>query len=194
MKRILDDVGDEPGNLPLLEFALTELWSRRQGKLMTHVAYEESGGVSGAMARRAEAVFAGLDPVEQERVHKLLTRLVWVGDRAELTLATRQRALVSDLGEESRQVLKVMADARLLVVGRLGATGEETAEVAHEALIRHWERLQGWLDQDREFLLWRRRLGTALAEWERTGRDEGTLLRGTPCGRRNNGSPNAWMT
>lgn len=180
VKRILDDVGDEPGNLPLLEFALAELWSRRQGKLMTHGAYEEIGGVSGAMAQRADAVFAALSPVQQERAHRLLTRLVRVGDQAEMALATRQRARVSELGEESRDVLRLMADARLLVVGKLGAAGEETAEVAHEALIRHWKRLQEWLDQDREFLLWRRRLQTALTEWERTGRDEGALLRGTP--------------
>lgn len=180
VKLILDDVGDEPGNLPLLEFALAELWSRRQGRLMTHAAYEEIGGVSGAMARRADAVFAALSPEQQERAHRLLTRLVRVGDQAEMALATRQRALVSELGEESRDVLRLMADARLLVVGRLGSAGEETAEVAHEALIRHWGRLQEWLDQDREFLLWRRRLQAALAEWERTGRDEGAFLRGTP--------------
>jgi len=180
VKRILDDVGDDPGNLPLLEFALTELWARRQGKLLTHAAYEESGEVSGAMAQRAEVVFATLSPTQQEGVHRLLTRLVWVGDQAELTLATRQRAPVSELGEKSRQVLMVMTDARLLVIGKLGAGGEETAEVAHEALIRHWERLRGWLDEDREFLLWRRRLQTALAEWGRTNREEGALLRGTP--------------
>ena len=98
VKRILDDVGDEPGNLPLLEFALTELWARRKGKLMTHSAYEESGEVSGAMALRAEAVFAALPHEQQENVHRLLTRLVWVGDQEQMTLATRQRAHVSELG------------------------------------------------------------------------------------------------
>ena len=108
VKRILDDVGDEPGNLPLLEFALTELWARRKGKLMTHSAYEESGEVSGAMALRAEAVFAALPHEQQEHVHRLLTRLVWVGDQEQMTLATRQRAHVSELGEESRQVLVVV--------------------------------------------------------------------------------------
>lgn len=180
IKRILDDVGNEPGNLPLLEFALSELWSRRQGKLMTHHAYEDIGGVSGAIAQRADAVFMALPTAQQKLAHRILTRLVTVSEQVEITHATRKRTKLSELGEECQEVLKVMTDARLLVVGRLGVDGEKTAEVAHEALIRHWERLRGWLDEDREFLLWRRRLLAALSEWERTGRDRGTLLRGMP--------------
>lgn len=52
VERILEDVGDEPGNLPLLEFALTELWNRRRGGMLTHQAYEDIGRVQGAIARR----------------------------------------------------------------------------------------------------------------------------------------------
>jgi Novel STAND NTPase 1 len=62
VERILDVVADEPGNLPLLEFALTELWERRDGRRLTHAAYDELGRVAGAIGRRADSVFDGLTP------------------------------------------------------------------------------------------------------------------------------------
>jgi KaiC/GvpD/RAD55 family RecA-like ATPase len=187
VERILDDVGEEPGNLPLLEFALTELWARRQAGRLTHAAYEEIGGIAGAIAQRAEEVFGGFTPEEQEAARRVLTRLVRVARPEEGTEDTRRRATLAELspsqvgkGPGVRAVVKALADARLVVTGRDEATGEETVEVAHEALIRGWERLRRWLDEDREFLLWRQRLRVALEEWQRTGRDEGALLRGAP--------------
>ena len=74
--RLLDDVGDEPGNLPLLEFALTELWERREGRRLTNAAYERLGGVAGAIGRRAEAVFARLPMEQQAAAPRLFGRLV----------------------------------------------------------------------------------------------------------------------
>lgn len=74
--------------------------------------------------------------------------------------------------------MQSLADARLMTTGRDEATGQETVEVAHEALIRGWERLRRWVEEDREFLTWRQRLEATLREWERLERDEGALLRG----------------
>jgi formylglycine-generating enzyme required for sulfatase activity len=189
-ERILDDVGKEPGNLPLLEFALTELWMRRQQQVrpLTHAAYEEIGGMAGAIAQRAEAEFAKFTPERQAIARRIFTRLVRVAQPDEGTEDTRQRATLAELslrpqpGEAAEVGAVVQAltgwESRLLVTGRDQATGEETVEVAHEALIHHWARLQTWLDEDREFLLWRQRLRGALANWERTSQDEGSLLRG----------------
>jgi hypothetical protein len=76
-------------------------------------------------------------------------------------------------------VVQRLADARLVVTSReLG--GQETVELAHEALIQHWARLRGWMDADRALHTWRRRLRAALRQWRASDRDEGALLRGAP--------------
>jgi hypothetical protein len=66
--------------------------------------------------------------------------------------------------------------ARLLVAG--GEGEERSLEVAHEVLFLNWERLRQWLDEDREFLLWQKRLDTLLTEWERAQESAEALLRG----------------
>ena len=194
--RILDHVEDQPGNLPLLEFALTELWNRRQGKLLSNDAYRELGGkdsdgkelsgVEGAISRRAEEQFNRLSHAQQETAQRVLTRLVRVAAATEEGTDTRQRVRLSELDASAREVVRTFADARLLVTNRIEIKDEETGtveseeivEVAHEALIRSWQRLKDLLNRDRQFLLWRQRLGVALSEWERTGHDAGALLRG----------------
>ncbi len=178
--RMLDDVGESPGNLPLLEFALTELWARRQARQLTHAAYEEIGQVAGAIAQRAESIFKKFTPEQQAITRRVFTRLVWTPDTPEAGNTARQRAIVAQLGEGILPVVNALVDGRLLVMARRGPSQEETIEVAHEALIRQWTRLRNWLLEDQEFLLWRQRLQTDLADWLRTHRDQGTLLRGMP--------------
>ncbi len=173
--RILDDVGEEPGNLPLLEFVLTSLWEQRHRGMLLHEAYEAMGEVRGAMAHRADEVFGKLSPTQQKVVRRVLIQLVRPGEGTE---ATRRRATFAEVGEAARPLVQRLADARLTVTGRDEATGEQTVEVAHEALIRNWARLRGWLDEDREFLLWRQRLRGHLDEWERAGRERDALLHG----------------
>ena len=175
VERLLDDVGQEPGNLPLLEFALTNLWERRQGGQLLHQAYDDMGRVQGALAQKAEELYQRLSPLEQQAAGRVFLELVQTGENAE---DTRRRAPLTEVGEETRDLVKKLTDGRLLVTGRDAASGQEIVEVAHEALIQHWSRFQGWLNADREFLLWRQRLRHDLEDWQRTGRDEGALLRG----------------
>ena len=181
--RILDDVGSEPGNLPLLEFALTGLWSKRQNRSLTNAAYDEIGGVTGALAQRAEAEYARFAPEEQTAARRLLSRLVRVARPEEGAEDTRQRIELQATDPLAEKVALVFAspEVRLLVMGR--PEGEEqnaqqTVEVAHEALIRNWSRLRGWLNEDREFLLWRQRTQIQVEQWEEHGRDASFLLRG----------------
>ena len=195
VERLLEDVGDEPGNLPLLEFALTELWERRAARRLTNAAYEALGRVAGAIGRRAEAVFEKLTEEQQAAAKRLFGRLVRVTDIDEEGRDTRQRVRLSDLDETSRSAVEPFVAGRLLVTARASGPSvaeanqdngpapsasddPTTVEVAHEALIRKWDRLQGWVKEDRTFLLWRQRLGFQIAEWERSGRDVGMLLRG----------------
>ncbi len=163
---LLHDIGQEPGALPLLSHALLETWQRRRGRVMTLSGYTSSGGVRGAIAETAEAVFADRFTHDQQDVaRRIFLRLTELGDET-ATGDTRRRATFNELilkPEETNTthtLLKVLADARLIV------TGEDTVEVAHEALIREWPRLRGWLEENREGLRLHRQLTEAAQEWD----------------------------
>jgi hypothetical protein len=180
--RILGDAGGAPGTLPLVEFALTELWARRRERTLTNTAYNEIGGVTGALANRAEAEFARFTQEEQRVTRRLFSRLVRVARPEEGAEDTRQRLELPATDTMTEMVAQALArpEVRLLVAGRDDQTGSETVEVAHEALIKNWERLRRWLNEDREFLLWRQRLQVVLEGFERSHGDAGSLLRGSP--------------
>jgi hypothetical protein len=176
--RILTDVGSEPGRLPLVQFALTEIWQRREERRLTNRAYDEIGGVTGALARRAEAEFTRLNPEEQTGARYLFSRLVRVAGPEGPGEDTRQRIQLSGADTLAKRVAKRLADARLLVTDSEAATGTISVEVAHEVLIRDWERLRGWLNENREFLLWRQRLSALLAVWKKAQESDEAVLRG----------------
>jgi energy-coupling factor transporter ATP-binding protein EcfA2 len=179
VQRIVDAVAAEPGELPLLEFALTELWERQTpAGLLTHEAYAAIGEVTGAIARRADQTLQALPPPEQAAVRTIFTRLVRVAPPDEGAEDTKRRMALSELEPPLQALVRTLADARLLVTDRDAQSGVETIEVAHEALIRNWQALQQWLNGDREFLLWRQRLRALVANWLTSQQDEGALLRG----------------
>ena len=171
--RILDDVGDEPGSLPLLEFVLAALWEQRRGITLHHDAYERMGGVQGAIAARADAEFEKLSAAQKDAARHMLIQMVRPGEETE---DTRQRAVLPVGNETALTVIRRLADARLVVTARDAASGAETAEVTHEALIRHWTLLRTWVDQDREFLRSKARLEAAAVLWEGDKRDPSRLL------------------
>jgi WD40 repeat protein/transcriptional regulator with XRE-family HTH domain len=175
---LLHDVGHEPGALPLLSHALLETWQRRRGRTMTLSGYISSGGVRGAIAETAEAVFADQFTTEQRTIaRRIFLRLTELGDET-ATGDTRRRATFNELilkSEEkdlTQSVLKALADARLIT------TSENTAEVAHEALIREWPTLRSWLEENREGLRLHRHLTETAQEWAARDRDRGILYRG----------------
>lgn len=178
---ILEDLANQPGALPLLEHALLELWERRRGRMLTLEAYRESGGVDGAIAARADAIWESLGEGEQAIVRHIMLRLTQPGDGTE---DTRRHAAMSELitnaseVEALENVVRTLADARLLMTGTDEQSGEEVVDVSHEALIRGWPRLRRWIDEDRVGLRVHRRLTEAAQEWQRMNRDEGLLYRG----------------
>jgi len=165
--------------LPLLEHTLDLLWRKRRGRWLTWDAYQEVGGVTGALRYHADRVIEGLSRKEQEVARRLFLRLIWL-EEGTGTMAGRRiekAALVEQTAdpEANERVLQRLADERLVV---LRGEGERaTTELAHDTLPLHWDRLRQWVQEDREFVLWRQRLLMALAEWEHTGRDKGALLR-----------------
>jgi WD40 repeat protein len=175
--RILDDVGAEPGNLPLLEFALTLLWESQAGRTLTHASYEALGGVEGALARYAEQVYLDdLPTPEREAARRIFVQLVRPGEATE---PTRRVARRIELDESRWAVAQHLAATRLVITGR-DAAGLETVEVVHEALISGWSRLRQWIAADHEFRVWQERLRVAVEQWEDSSHDDGALLRGAP--------------
>src|SRR5574341_1163974 len=172
---LLKDVGDEPGALPLLSHALLETWQHRRGRTLTLRGYAESGGVRGAIAKTADEVYAQLTPEQQAIARTIFLRLTELGEG---TQDTRRRAALDELipraenADAPRAVLAKLVDARLVI------TDDQSAEVAHEALIREWPGLRTWLDENREGLRLHRQLTDDAREWLRLGRDAGALYRG----------------
>ncbi len=191
IEALLDDVQGQPGSLPLLQHALLELWNRRSGRKLTHAAYREIGGVAGALEQCAETVFNSLTPAEQELCKRIFLRLTQPGEGTE---DTRRRATLHELLPANGNTAAVDAvlhklagaDARLVIIeGGQPTTAaqprtvqSEAVEVAHEALIRSWGRLRGWIDQNRAALRVHRQITEAAAAWEANNRDASYLYRG----------------
>jgi WD40 repeat protein/energy-coupling factor transporter ATP-binding protein EcfA2 len=180
VETILDDVENQPGALPLLEHALLELWERRRGLMLTLEAYRESGGVEGAIAKRADTIYASFTAEQQEIARRIMLRLTQPGEGTE---DTRRRATMSELitrSDESKEVesvVRTMTDARLLMIDTDEQSNEQITDVSHEALIRSWPKLRKWIEEDRAGLRILRRLTEAAREWQ-AHKDESLLYRG----------------
>ncbi|MFI9361393.1 hypothetical protein ACIG5E_10050 [Kitasatospora sp. NPDC053057] len=159
--------------LPLLSHALLATWQRRAGRTLTMAGYQASGGIWGAVAQTAEATYDGLDADGRRAARQILLRLVHVVDGAE---DTRRRAPLGELDLEGDPAAPTARAA--LTEARLVVVDDDHAELAHEAVLRAWQRLRDWIENDRAGLLVRQRLHDAADAWERDERDEGALYRG----------------
>jgi WD40 repeat protein/DNA-binding SARP family transcriptional activator len=178
---MIADVVDRPSTLPLLQYALTELAERRGGgNILTLPGYRRIGGVSGALARRAEQIYGAMNPDAQEGCRQLFLRLVTLGEGSEDTRRRVRRSELEPLAEPRvvQGVIEEFGRHRLLSIDRDPATREPTVEIAHEALLLAWERFRDWVDEAREDIRTQRRLAFAVAEWEAAERDPSFLLRG----------------
>ncbi len=182
VETLLDDVESKPGSLPLLQFALREMWGRQERRKITRKSYDAIGGVQGALARRAETIFAGMtengaNALMEAHFQRLFTQLVTPGLGQE---DTRRIAKRRELGDEVWLLAQRLAgEANRLIVTSVSGPTQETAEIVHEALIRNWPTLAGWINRDREFMSWRlRQIKPNLELWLADETDDGPLLRG----------------
>ncbi|WP_395575844.1 WD40 repeat domain-containing protein [Streptomyces sp. BK79] len=173
-ERLLDEVEDAPGGLPLMSHALLETWRHRTGRALTETAYEAAGGLHGAVVRTAEQVYGELTPDQAELARRILLRLVTPGDGAADTRRPTAHAEL-DLGdpEDTRLVLERLARARLLTFD------DGTADLAHEALITAWPRLRAWIDAERDRLRVHRALSEAARTWQELGHENAALYAGS---------------
>jgi WD40 repeat protein/transcriptional regulator with XRE-family HTH domain/energy-coupling factor transporter ATP-binding protein EcfA2 len=179
---LLQDIGahgshePESGALPLLSHALLATWERRRGRTLMLDGYYASGGVRGAIAETAESVFTDqLNQTQQELARDVFLRLTELGEGTE---DTRRRAMLKELVRQSAEATQLRAVLNTLAEARLITLNEDSAEVAHEALIREWHRLHEWLTEDREGLLLHRHLTESAHEWESRDGDPAELYRG----------------
>ena len=180
VSQILADVRDQPGALPLLQYALTELFAGRASDTLTLEGYVATGGVVGALGHRAENLYARLRPAAQAACRQIFLRLVGADPTAQDTRRRVRRSELRQLELDPDAVEEVLAsygEHRLLTFDREPLTRTPTVEVAHEAILFRWERLHGWIEERRGDLLLHRRLVEAAAEWQDTGRDPEYLPR-----------------
>ena len=178
---ILDAVADEPGAMPLLQHLLLELWKRRHGHWLLTGEYHSLGGIRKAIARTADRLYDNLSSDEQRLVRHIfvrLTRLALDQGPGEEHRNTRQRIVLPELVtsgynvENVRNLVNRLADARLVV------TNQHQVEVAHEALIRHWPRLQEWIKEDRAAVALRETIQSAAITWKVSRRPDFLVHRG----------------
>ncbi|MCX5235878.1 hypothetical protein OG824_11750 [Streptomyces prunicolor] len=176
--RLVAEVLDEPGALPMLSHVLLETWRRRRGRLLTLAGYEAAGGVRGAIAATAEEVYGALSPDESRAARHVLLRMVVPGQGTPDTRRPLTRAELAEWGNPAVPVvLERLTRARLLTAD------EDGVQLAHEALITCWPRLHDWIERDRERLRHHRMLTDAARTWLEHDRDSGVLYRGARLAR-----------
>ena len=174
-------------SLPLLEFTLDELYRLRSGNTLTLQAYRDLGGMEGALARRADEVFAGLPVEAKAALPQVFRQLVTIGGDDEETPTRKQAPLDTPETREggpleanskkspARQLVDAFVAARLLTAKKTDH-GTPVVEVTHEALLRRWQPLVDWLRDDRELLRIHGRVGAEAARWVQAGRRTDLLL------------------
>ncbi|GAA1818019.1 BTAD domain-containing putative transcriptional regulator [Agromyces neolithicus] len=168
---ILRDAAGAPGVLPHVSHALVETWSRREGSTLTVGGYEDSGGISGAIAKSADHIYLSLDPEARSTCRSTFLRLVEIGaDGVPMRRRIPIRPMRQDAAHE--RVLASLASARLV------SAEEDSLVVAHESLATAWPRLRNWLEDDAEGLRTMRALATAADTWDADGRPDEDLYRG----------------
>ncbi len=189
VERILEDVRAEPGALPLLQYALKELYLLRDGRRLTTKAYDEIGGVRKALAKHAEGIYTRLNSAQQDIMRRLLLRLVEISASGEATRRRVERAELTFRSVSYNAVQEVIdlltaPESRLLIASRridprmgVDSPAATTIEVGHEALIREWERFTGWVAADKEALRYGTEILQAAQDWQNAGRDASYLLR-----------------
>ena len=178
---MIQDIIGEPAGLPLLQFTLMKLWEKRERNLVTWDTYRRLGGSRHALERSANEFYEGLLPEDQERAKYIFLRMVTPGEGLEVTSnRILRRTLYRTQGDRHNidPVVEKLVEARLVRLTPGEQPDDDQIEVAHEALVRNWDRFVEWLETERLRIRHRIRLSSAATQWDRLGRDRGALLRG----------------
>jgi WD40 repeat protein len=171
--------------LPLLEFALTQLWELRLEGVFCHDPYRNRvSGVTGALTNWADREFRRIEQSQRPLALRVLTDLVYLGDESKGIPDTRRRRPASELWRNENERQQVQDIVQPFIAARLLVTGGDSIELIHDALLREWGLLGSRLRQDRIFLRWRQEIESRVEGWVKTApadirkRDVGKLLGG----------------
>jgi len=178
---IVAEVNYQAGALPLLQYALTELFERREGRKLTQADYQEIGGAGGALAKRAEEVYQEFADEGKEAIRQMFLRLVTLGEGVSDTRRRVGRSVLLGVAADSEvmdEVIDTFAAYRLLSLDNDPGTRSPTVEVAHEAILKEWERLRNWINDSREEIRMQQQLAHSAEEWLDAGQDVSYLASG----------------
>lgn len=178
-QKLINDLGNHPGRLPLLQFALTQLWDKQENWYLTHQAYEEIGGLEKALAKHADDVLNELQLQDNKYIYKAERIFIQLVSPGAGTEDIRRVATYEEIGCQNWDLLQKLASKRLVMTGRNETNGIETVEIVHEALIREWETLHKWIENNRSFRTWQERLKQDARFWEKNQKNPDSLLHGT---------------
>lgn len=178
---VVREIVGEPAALPLLQFALLQLWDNRERNRVTWETYRRLGGVMQALANTANQIYDNLLPEDQVTARRILLRLVRPSEGLEFTrrrVPVQQIYQAGEAHDRVDRVLEKLIQSRLVRRTSGHTEEDDQIEVAHEALVRNWPRLVDWLDEERIRLRHRLRFTDQAEQWDALNRDEGALLRG----------------
>lgn len=175
ISKIIDELGGTVGQLPLTQFVLREIWYRQVDKQMPLSAYDEIGGVKGAIALHCENVFTGLSDKQGALFEDLIFDLVHID--AESGVATKALKTVShDISTDFLSLIDSLVEGRILVRDEAPDKGMFSVELVHESLITAWNRITDIVVREREFILWRTQLAVRATQYFAADRDHELLL------------------
>ncbi|MEN8237873.1 MAG: BTAD domain-containing putative transcriptional regulator [Actinomycetota bacterium] len=178
---IVNDAKGTSASLPLVQYALTDLFDRTSGDTMTLAGLRAAGGIGGALSRRADETLAGLDPAAQDAARNVFLRLITIAEDG-TTFRRRTSLDTIESIEGGAAIVQAFSAARLLATDR-DRSGNRTVEVAHEAILAEWPRIVAWVDEAREAVARHRQLSDAATEWDTNGRPDSLLLVGSRLAR-----------
>jgi uncharacterized protein YjbI with pentapeptide repeats len=180
---LIDQSGNREGALPLLQFALQQIWDGLVNGKQPGETLEKIGGVGGALAKEAQRIYDALSPVEQSIARQVFLNLVQLVDEDKAFRCRKEvdkLILPSDEPEQVKRVLTRFCDPGIrLITLSSGVNAKETAEITHESLFMHWEQLKEWIEKYRELLLIRQKLQSAAEEWNSEDRSPDYLFKGS---------------
>lgn len=181
--QIINDMKGEPGALPLMQFALKDLFDDGQSKggviALTLDAYLGHGGIQKSLERHADAAFGKLEKHEQELARSIFSGLIEIGRG---TQDTRRTALFEELipantnENEVEAIVQKLADARLVTTDE--QAGKDTITISHEKLIDAWPWLKKLVNENREVIALQNEINSDAKEWEEHKRDTSYLYSG----------------
>ncbi len=168
---VVRDADGEPAGLPMLSHVLRETWERREGSTLTVDGYKATGGIQHAVSQSAELLYDAMGEPQRAQLRRLLLRLVVPTDAGDPVRTRVPRDKVA-VDEDYARLVEQLVDARLVSIDG------DAVQIAHEALVRVWPRLRGWLDDDIEGQRLFRHLAESADAWQRMGRPDSELYRG----------------